>query len=164
MQSGHDEKMDTEVREILDYYRRLPDCGSQEVIVSMLRELQDVCGWIGPSILEEAAQAAGGKVSLIQVIMKRYPSLKKSPYVHEIIVCTGRNCAGRDNLKVLQEVKRLLKIGSDGISEDGRVYMKTRACLKQCRTAPNIMVDGKICSGKSAEEIISMVMGHGADI
>ena len=48
MQSGHDEKMDTEVREILDYYRRLPDRGSQEVIVSMLRELQDVCGWIGP--------------------------------------------------------------------------------------------------------------------
>ena len=42
MQSGHDEKMDTEVREILDYYRRLPDRGSQEVIVSMLRELQDV--------------------------------------------------------------------------------------------------------------------------
>lgn len=76
MQSGHDEKMDTEVREILDYYRRLPDRGSQEVIVSMLRELQDVCGWIGPSILEAAAQAAGVKVSLIQVIMKRYPSLK----------------------------------------------------------------------------------------
>ena len=66
--------------------------------------------------------------------------------------------------ETVQEVKRLLKIGSDGISEDGRVYMKTRACLKQCRTAPNIMVDGKICSGKSAEEIISMVMGHGADI
>ena len=59
MQSGHDEKMDTEVREILDYYRRLPDRGSQEVIVSMLRELQDVCGWIGPSILEEAAQRPG---------------------------------------------------------------------------------------------------------
>ena len=160
------ETRDTEVqiREILDYYGGREDRASQETVVEMLRELQDVCGWIGPSILEEAAQAAGVKVSLIQVIMKRYPSLKKSPYVHEIIVCTGRNCAGRDNLKVLQEVKRLLKIGSDGISEDGRVYMKTRACLKQCRTAPNIMVDGKICSGKSAEEIISMVMGHGADI
>ena len=119
MQSGDNEKMDTEVRQILDYYRGLPERGSQEVIVSMMRELQDVCGWIGPSILEEAAQAAGVKESLIQVIMKRYPSLKKSPYVHEIIVCTGRNCAGRDNLKVLQEVRQLLKIGSDGISEDG---------------------------------------------
>ena len=106
--------------------------------------------------------AAGVKVSLIQVIMKRYPSLKKSPYVHEIIVCTGRNCAGRDNLKVLQEVKRLLKIGSDGISEDGRVYMKTRACLKQCRTAPNIMVDGKICSGKVQRRLFpwSWAMGR----
>ena len=37
--------------------------------------------------------------------------------------------------------------------------MKTRACLKQCRTAPNIMVDGKIYSGKSVKEIVSMVTG-----
>ena len=101
-----------------------------------------------------------GKVSPYNVTVIQALAQKNIQFV----VCTGRNCAGRDNLKVLQEVKRLLKIGSDGISEDGRVYMKTRACLKQCRTAPNIMVDGKICSGKSAEEIISMVMGHGADI
>ena len=51
MQSGDNEKTDTEVREILDYYKGLPERGSQEVIVSMLRELQDVCGWIGPSVL-----------------------------------------------------------------------------------------------------------------
>lgn len=164
MQSGDNEKTDTEVREILDYYKGLPERGSQEVIVSMLRELQDVCGWIGPSVLEEAAQTAGVKESLIEIIMKRYPSLKKSPYVHEIIVCTGQNCASRDNLKLLQELRQRLKIGGDGISQDGRIYMKTRACLKQCRTTPNIMVDGKIYSGKSVKEIVSMVTGHGTHI
>lgn len=31
MQSGDNEKMDTEVRQILDYYRGLPERGSQEV-------------------------------------------------------------------------------------------------------------------------------------
>ena len=77
--------------------------------------------------MEEAAQAAGVKESLIQVIMKRYPSLKKSPYVHEII-CLYRQklLQAGITLRSVQEVKRLLKIGSDGISEDGRVLYENK--------------------------------------
>ena len=158
MQSGDNEKMDTEVRQILDYYRGLPDRGSQEVIVSMLRELQDAQGFLSPGILAAAAETAGVKESTVRAILKRCPSLKTAPYRHEIVVCLGKNCGGR-NIEVLQELRRRLKTGPDGISADGRVKVSTRSCLKSCRTAPNVMVDGKICSGLSAEEILGRVEG-----
>ncbi len=150
------EKTEARVREILEDYGGLTDCSSQETMVSMLRELQEACGFLSPAILQRAAEAAGVKESTVRAILKHYPSLKAAPYTHEIVVCLGKNCAGR-NTPVLKELRRRLKTGSDGISADKTTKLSTRSCLKSCRTAPNIQVDGKICSGKSAEEILRLV-------
>ncbi|WP_024736011.1 NAD(P)H-dependent oxidoreductase subunit E [Enterocloster asparagiformis] len=154
------ETRDTEVqiREILDYYGGREDRASQETVVEMLRELQDAQGFLSPGILAAAAETAGVKESTVRAILKRCPSLKTAPYRHEIVVCLGKNCGGR-NIEVLQELRRRLKTGPDGISADGRVKVSTRSCLKSCRTAPNVMVDGKICSGVSAEGILGRVEG-----
>jgi NADH-quinone oxidoreductase subunit E len=147
---GQDERM----REILDYYRGLPERSSQETIVELLRELQEVYGCISPFVLEQAAEAAGVRESMIQAICKRYPSLKTAPYAHEIVLCTGRNCAAKGSLAVLDELKKRLGVGKSGISEDGAVCLRTRNCLKNCRKAPNVMVDGRMCSGLDAEGIL----------
>ena len=86
MQINENEARDDETREILDYYRGLPERSSQEAIVEMLRELQDIHGCISPYMLEQAAEAAGVRDSMVQAICKRYPSLKTAPYNHEIIL------------------------------------------------------------------------------
>ena len=54
MQINENEARDDQTREILDYYRGLPQRSSQETIVEMLRELQDVHGCISPDMLEQA--------------------------------------------------------------------------------------------------------------
>lgn len=59
MQINENEARDDQTREILDYYRGLPERSSQEAIVEMLRELQDIHGCISPYMLEQAAEAAG---------------------------------------------------------------------------------------------------------
>ena len=79
MQINEYEARDDQTREILDYYRGLPQRSSQETIVEMLRELQDVHGCISPYMLEQAAEAAGVRDSMVQAICKRYPSLKTAP-------------------------------------------------------------------------------------
>ena len=56
MQINENEARDDETREILDYYRGLPERSSQEAIVEMLRELQDIHGCISPYMLEQAAE------------------------------------------------------------------------------------------------------------
>ena len=154
MQINENEARDDQTREILDYYRGLPQRSSQETIVEMLRELQDVHGCISPYMLEQAAEAAGVRDSMVQAICKRYPSLKTTPYSHEIILCTGRNCAAKGSLTVMDELRKRLGVGKNGISEDGTVCLRTRNCLKNCRRAPNVMVDGRMYSGLDAEAIL----------
>ena len=156
----HDEnrEADVQIKEILDYYGGRGDRGAQVTVVEMLRELQDVQGYLSPGILAAAAETAGVKESTMRAILKRFPSLKTAPYRHEIVVCLGKNCGGR-NMEVLQELRRRLETGPDGISADGNVKVSTRSCLKSCRTAPNVMVDGEICSGLSAGEIFRRVEG-----
>lgn len=156
----HSKNRDAEVqiREILDYYRGREDRASQETVVDMLRELQEAQGFLSPGLLAAAVETAGVKESTMRAILKRFPSLKTAPYRHEIVVCLGKNCGGR-NMGILQELRRGLKTGPDGISADGNVKVGTWSCLKSCRTAPNVMVDGKICSGLSAEEILGRVEG-----
>ena len=47
MQINENEARDDETREILDYYRGLPERSSQEAIVEMLRELQPLYAGAG---------------------------------------------------------------------------------------------------------------------
>ena len=84
----------------------LPERSSQEAIVEMLRELQDIHGCISP--LYAGAGSGGCRVrdSMVQAICKRYPSLKTAPYNHEIILCTGRNCASKGSITVMDELKK----------------------------------------------------------
>lgn len=157
MQIQENEDKETQTHEILEYYKSLKDRSSQDTIVEMLRELQDLHGCISPALKEMAAEAAGVKNSMIQTIIKRMPSLRESAYAHEIVLCTGGRCASKGNMDVLNQLKQRLGINAEGISKDGKVCLKTRACLKHCRTAPNVMIDGCLHCGKKADEIIKMV-------
>ena len=44
------------IREILDYYRAQRDRGDQSVIAELLRELQEVRGYLTPELKKEAAE------------------------------------------------------------------------------------------------------------
>lgn len=152
-----EDKKAEEIEEILNYYGTGVKPASQEAIVLMLRELQEANGFISPGLKEQAAAAAGVKLSTIEAIMKRYKTLKEAAFNHEIIVCTGRTCAGKGNFELLKSLKDILLIGDNGISGDGKVYLRTRACLKKCRTAPNVIIDGQMYSGSSVEEILKLL-------
>lgn len=147
MQENTDKNSQTymEAREILDYYRGLENREAHETIVEMLRELQKVHGFISPDTRELAAEAAGVKPSTIQAIVKRIPSLKTAACQKEVVICVGRSCAAKGNLELLNKMRKSLKTNAEGISADSRVCLKTRACLKHCRTAPNMLVNQCLC-------------------
>lgn len=128
-------------KEILEYYGSQKDRNSQEMIVQMLREIQEVEGFITPQLKKMAAETAGVNESLIQIIIKRYPSLKEVNYKHTITACSGPRCGAKQAMELLDLLKKELEIQKDGISKDGTIYLKTQNCLKRCKTSPNILVD-----------------------
>lgn len=159
---------DEALEEILSYYSSMASPASQETIVAMLREIQELKGFISPEHKAMAAEAAGVKVSVIDCIMKLYKSLKPAAYEHRITVCTGARCKGGTHQKAweknLEKLKKTLGIKghvtpAGALSADGTILLETRDCLKQCRTAPNLLFDGEpvadteafirgLCTGK----------------
>lgn len=155
--------MEHDIKEILEYYGSQRDRSSQEMIVQMLREIQDVKGFITPQLKKMAAETAGVNESLIQIIIKRYPSLKEVNYKHVITACTGPRCGAKQAMDLLEVLKKELDIQRDGISKDGTIYLKTQNCLKHCKTSPNILVDGILVPYVTEEKIKELVKNLRSD-
>lgn len=149
------------LQEIFDYYATLPDRASQEQIVAMLREVQAALGCVPVGAQQRAAQVAGVKESFVSAIVKRTPSLKTAPFRHCITVCTGQRCSPNGGSALLAALRRALAVDENGLSADGRVLLRTQNCLKQCRTAPNLLVDGAPVAGVSADGVQAFLDGLG---
>lgn len=141
------------INEILAYYRGREDKKEQEVIVAMLRELQEVCGGVSPALQERAASVTGVKVSVVKYLVRMYSGLKETPYEHTVTVCTGKRCRDKGGAAVLQAVRKELDIKKEGISADGKVYLSVQGCLRNCGKSPNLLIDGKMFSGVRPEQI-----------
>ena len=145
------------IREILDYYRGQRDRSEQSTAVEMLRELQEVRGFLTPELKKAAAETAGVSEKLIDILVRRYPTLRESAIEHEILACTGERCGNRQGAELLGALRKELGIGKDGLSSDGRVLLRTRCCLKRCRTAVNMDIDGPAYRGLTPESGLKLV-------
>ena len=150
-------KNQNEVNEIIEYYAGQKDAGSQDNLVAMLREIQETEGCISKEVREFVQERMGIKESFLGCILKMYPSLKSVDYSHEIVLCTGERCGNKDSMTLLRLLKEELGISKEGISRDGKVRLITRNCLKQCRTSPNMLVDGELHSQTNQEKLRELV-------
>ena len=145
------------VEEIIEYYAGERNPKEQENLVAMLREIQEVEGYIPREVQEMAAEKIGIKTTVLTCIIQRYPSLKGADYAHEMVLCSGARCGCKGGPEIIEAVKRELKIGKDGMSANKKVHVVTRNCLKQCKTSPNMLVDGKLYSGLTVEKALEIV-------
>lgn len=151
------ENLYEKAEEIVQYYSSQPDKKEQAMIVEMLRELQEVFGCITEEVKAMAAQAAEVEPSFIQLLVRIYPGLRESVYKHEVTICLGQCCSKAGNVETYQNLKKQLRIGKNGVSEDGSICIRTRNCLKNCRKAPNVLIDGNLYSGYSEQDICKKI-------
>lgn len=142
-----------EIEEIFSYYSRQKDKSSQEMVVALLQELQEVQGCLTPELKRRVQEITGVSASFLQCLIRMYPSLKETRCSHEIIACTGERCAKKEGLVILEQLRKELKPDKNGISVDGVFEVRTRNCLKQCRTSPNLLIDGNLYYGNDLKDI-----------
>ena len=70
IQMEEEEKKERQWREIVDYYSSQRDAGSQENIVEMLREVQELYGYIPSEKTRAMAEATGVKQTLLLQLIK----------------------------------------------------------------------------------------------
>lgn len=159
-------EQDKQLEEIFSYYDKVDKPVPQDEIVNLLREIQEVCGFISPEMKQRAADTLGVKEVVLTCLIRRFPSLKGADYQHTVTVCTGKRCGKKQGMEVLQAVKRELlpreafdmRDARMGIlSKNGQVLLKTQNCLKQCRTAPNLTIDGKVYRQVKPEDVSGLL-------
>lgn len=138
-------------QEITEYYSRQKDAKSQENLVAMLKEVQELYGCIPSEKIPEMAERFDVKEAMFLQLIKLYPSLKRSAYSHLITVCTGARCAAAGSSKLLEAVQKA--VGERG----GAFKISMKECLKQCRTAPNMKVDNDFYSSVKVEEVCNIL-------
>ena len=130
--------MSEQIEEIFAYYGKQRDKSSQEMVIALLRELQEAEGCITPELKVRVIETTEITDKFLNCLIKMYPSIK-------------------DGMTILQNLRRELGIKKDGISSDGRFELRTRNCLKQCRTSPNMYIDRKLYSGEQLKDIKTLL-------
>ena len=110
-------------------------------------------GYISPQLKEQVLELTGVKENFFNACfgcIQAFTSSKK--YTKSL--CVPENAVEKKNSgEILSYLKKTLKVDKQGVSEDGRFKLRTRNCLKQCRTSPNLMIDGDLYSKIEIENI-----------
>ena len=149
--------MSEQIEEIFAYYGKQRDKSSQEMVIALLRELQEAEGCITPELKVRVIETTEITDKFLNCLIKMYPSIKEAKQAHEIIACTGERCGKKDGMTILQNLRRELGIKKDGISSDGRFELRTRNGLKQGRTSTNMYIDRKLYSGEQLKDIKTLL-------
>lgn len=152
MQMEEEEQKERQWQEIVDYYGGQKDAKSQDNIVEMLREVQELYGYIPSEKTGAMADALGVKQTLLLQLIKLYPSFKKAPYGHCITVCTGARCGSEGSAEVFEAVLKAVET-----RESGAFKIMMKECLKQCKTATNLMVDSDSYGHVKPEEVAAIL-------
>lgn len=132
--------MKEECKKIIEYYQGQGDV-STETVRYLLEEIQEVEGSIDFALKREISKLLGIKIGTIDAIIRHSSNLREGNYKYEVTACTGERCGNKGGSRILAKVRSELGILGTGLSEDGLFLLKTRNCLKECKSSPNMKIN-----------------------
>ena len=142
--------MQWNLEEALAYYKTLGAPGDQNVLISLLREIQRESGGSVPNYaIGEAAEFYGIRESLLLALVRRVPSLRLGD-THVLELCAGPNCGKAASLAACAE--KLCK------ASGGKVQLRFCGCMRMCGKGPNLRFDGKIYNSATEELLKELLM------
>ena len=128
--------MNWDLNEAISYYKQQGAPSDQAALTSLLREIQtENSGSIPAYTLDVVADGLGIKVSLLQALIKRIPSLRLENS-HCLTLCAGPNCEKHTALAAYAE--KLQK------ESGGKFALKYVPCMRLCGKGPNIKWGGVV--------------------
>lgn len=134
-----DRKMSKEIwdlEEAVAYYQRQGAPSDQNMLVALLKEVQQAQGGAIPVyMLPQIADRLGAKESLLSALIRRIPSLRLGDR-HILEICCGPNCSKRAGLAAFVE--------KTYGTQPKQFALKYGNCMRLCGKGPNIKWDGKL--------------------
>lgn len=146
-----------EFQEAARYYQSQNRPKDQELLVEFLRETQEIYGCITEEAKEQISHIMGVGPTVIDTLIRLYPSLHAQRFETKITVCNGSSCLGRQSGALLKSLEKRLGIRCGQVTPDGKYLLCTQACFKQCGKGPNMKIGDKMYHGVT-EEILERLL------
>ena len=113
-------------------------------LIAILQDIQSVDGYLKKDVLfylSEKLDIPIGHIYRIATFFKAFSLSPRGKYI--IQVCLGTACHVRGGDKVLEELKRELKIKEGETTSDSKFTLETVNCLGACALGPVVVVNDK---------------------
>ena len=127
-------------------------------IIKILHYAQEHYGYLPRELQLYIARAVDLPASKVNGIVTFYSYFTEKPIgKYSIAVCMGTACYVKNSQEILDEFERLLKIGPDGLSEDGLFSLNSVRCIGACGLAPVIKINEKIIGHVKKEMVKDII-------
>jgi NADP-reducing hydrogenase subunit HndA len=114
-------------------------------LINVLHKVQSVFGYLPAEVQEVVAKELNTSVAQVYGVVSFYSFFTMLPRgEHPISICLGTACYVRGAEKVLDEVRRSLKIQVGETTPDGKFSLSCLRCVGACGLAPVVMVGDKV--------------------
>jgi len=112
-------------------------------LLPALHALQHDFGYVDDSAIPLLAQAFNqSKADIYGVITYYHEFRRAKPGRHVITVCRAEACQSMGAERLLDDIKKRLKVDVGGKTADGQFSLEQVFCLGNCALSPAIQVDG----------------------
>ena len=128
----------------LDLPGRLSASAASVNLIGILQQVQEGFGYLPPAALEQISLRTGLPLSRIYGVVSFYAQFYTEPRGrHTIRCCRGTACHVKGAARILDAIRRTLKIDEGQTTPDMLFYLETVACLGTCFLAPAMMIDNQ---------------------
>ncbi len=127
-------------------------------LINVLHKTQSYFGYLPAEVQEVIAHELKVSVAKVFGVVTFYSFFTMKPKgQHPISVCMGTACYVRGAEKVLDELKRQLKIQVGETTNDGKFSISSLRCVGACGLAPVVMVGEKVYGRVSPEDVKKII-------
>ena len=128
---------------LLDFINKWKDKKGREIMI--LHKVQEIYGFVPRAVAMEVSRLIDLPLAKIYGIITFYHIFKlKKQGRHKISVCMGTACYLKGGNDIIYELEKILGVGVNCVTEDGRFSVEVVRCVGCCGLAPVMLINGKV--------------------
>lgn len=126
----------------------------ESALIFVLKEAQGIFGYLPKEVQLYIAKKLGVSPAKVYGVVSFYSYFSTTPVgEHKINVCLGTACFVKGSKKVLAAIEKELGIKAGETTPDLKFTIECLRCVGACGLAPVVVVDGKVYSRVSPDEV-----------
>lgn len=138
--------------------QRFPKGFESSLVLPCVRRIQEDRGFVADSDVDGLALYLGVPRIQIEEVLSYYTQFRRKPIGRwHLQTCRNVSCSMCGAERLMDHIKRTLKVEAGETTPDGRFTFSTVECLGSCGTAPVMMVNDTYHESMSPEKVDALL-------